>query len=139
MLQTFDAPNGDFSCVRRSRSNTPLQALTLLNEPVFLESARALALAALKEGGATDSERLVFAFRRCLARRPDDAESRPLLDLLARETARFGSGAVDPWDLTVDKPEEALRLPATATPAQFAAWTVVSRVLLNLDETITKE
>jgi hypothetical protein len=139
MLQTFDAPNGDFSCVRRSRSNTPLQALTLLNEPIFLESARALALAALKDGGATDAERLSFAFRRCLARCPDDAESRPLLDLLARETARFGGGALNPWDLTVDKPEEALRLPATATPAQFAAWTVVARVLLNLDETITKE
>ena len=67
MLQTFDAPNGDFSCVRRCRSNTPLQALTLLNEPVFLESARALALTTLKEGGATDADRLTYAFRRCLA------------------------------------------------------------------------
>ena len=51
MLQTFDAPNGDFSCVRRPRSNTPLQALTLLNEPIFLECARALALRTLKRGG----------------------------------------------------------------------------------------
>jgi hypothetical protein len=59
--------------------------------------------------------------------------------LLARETKRFASGEVNPWDLTVDRPEEALRLPATATPAQFAGWTVVARVLLNLDETITKE
>ncbi len=58
MLQTFDAPNGDFSCVRRARSNTPLQALTLLNEPVLLESARALALRTLKNGGSSDTARL---------------------------------------------------------------------------------
>ena len=68
MLQTFDAPNGDFSCVRRTRSNTPLQALTTLNEPIFLECARALALPTLKEGGDTDADRLTYAFRRCLAR-----------------------------------------------------------------------
>ncbi len=74
MLQTFDAPNGDFSCVRRARSNTPLQALTLLNEPVFLECARALALVALKEGAGTDSDRLVLAFRRCLGREPSPQE-----------------------------------------------------------------
>ena len=139
MLQTFDAPNGDFSCVRRSRSNTPLQALTLLNEPVFLESARELALRTLKEGGDTDADRLSYAFRRCLARQPCAQETAPLLALLARETKRFASGEVNPWDLTVDRPEEALRLPATATPAQLAGWTVVARVLLNLDETITKE
>src|SRR5207249_8941664 len=66
-LQTFDAPNGDFSCVRRVRSNTPLQALTTLNEPVFLEAARALALKTVQEK-KTDEERLAFAFRRCLAR-----------------------------------------------------------------------
>jgi hypothetical protein len=139
MLQTFDAPNGDFSCVRRSRSNTPLQALTLLNEPVFLESARALALATLKEGGGTDADRMNYAFRRCLARHAGTEETGPLLALLERETSRFASGAVNPWDLAVDKPEEAIRLPANATPAQLAGWTVVARVLLNLDETVTKE
>jgi hypothetical protein len=139
MLQTFDAPNGDFSCVRRSRSNTPLQALTLLNEPVFLECARSLALLTLKDGGATDSDRLSYAFRRCLARRPAADETEPLLALLQRETKRFATGAVNPWDLAVGKPEEALRLPPDATPAQLAGWTVLARVLLNLDETITKE
>src|SRR4029077_3388426 len=66
MLQTFDSPNGDSSCVRRARSNTPLQALTLLNEPVFLECARALAVSTLKRGGSTDERRLTHAFRRCL-------------------------------------------------------------------------
>jgi hypothetical protein len=139
MLQTFDAPNGDFSCVRRARSNTPLQALTLLNEPVFLECARALALVTLKEGGGTDSDRLVLAFRRCLGRDPSPQESAPLLSLLHRETKRFASGSANPWELAVSKPEEAVRLPADATPAQLAGWTVVARVLLNLDETITKE
>jgi hypothetical protein len=139
MLQSFDAPNADFSCVRRPRSNTPLQALTLLNEPISLESARALALLTLKEGGETDQDRLKFAFRRCLARTPAEDESRPLIALLDRETKRFASGAVNPWDLAIDKPEEAARLPATATPAQLAGWTVLARVLLNLDETITKE
>jgi hypothetical protein len=139
MLQTFDAPNGDFSCVRRPRSNTPLQALTLLNEPVSLEAARALALVTLKQGGATDADRLEFAFRRCLARSPEGDESQPLLALLARETGRFASGALNAWDLAIDKPEEAVKLPASATPAQLAGWTVVARVLLNLDETITKE
>src|SRR5207302_2151099 len=69
-LQAFDAPNGDFACVRRSRSNTPLQALTALNEPIFMECAQALGRKALAEGGATDADRLTYAFRRCVARRP---------------------------------------------------------------------
>jgi hypothetical protein len=139
MLQTFDAPNADFSCVRRPRSNSPLQALTLLNEPVSLECARALALRALKQGGSTDAGRLTYAFRRCLARKPAPEEAKELLALLDRETERFRGGAVNPWDVAVGKPEEALALPADATPAQLAGWTVVARVLLNLDETITKE
>jgi hypothetical protein len=139
MLQSFDSPNGDFSCVRRARSNTPLQALTLLNEPVFLDCARALAVSTLREGGSTDSQRLVHAFRCCLARKPTADESDPLLSLLKRETERFSTGSQNPWDLAVSKPSDAVRLPATATPAQLAAWTVVARVLLNLDETITKE
>jgi hypothetical protein len=139
MLQTFDAPNADFSCVRRPRSNTPLQALTLLNEPVFLECARALGLRALKQGGASDADRLTYAFRRCLARKPSPEESRELLALLHREIKRFADGEANPWDVAVGNPEEALSLPADATPAQLAGWTVVARVLLNLDETITKE
>jgi hypothetical protein len=72
-LQVFDAPNGDASCPRRARSNTPLQALTTLNETLFVEAARALALRILKEGGTTDAQRLSYAFRRVLARRPATA------------------------------------------------------------------
>src|SRR6516165_6856540 len=84
-LQAFDSPNGDFACVRRSRSNTPLQALTALNEPVFMECAEALGQKALAEGGATDADRLTYAFRRCVARRPSAAESAELLALLQKE------------------------------------------------------
>jgi hypothetical protein len=139
MLQTFDAPNGDVSCVRRTRSNTPLQALTTLNEPLFLECARALALRTLRDGGCTDAQRLTYAFRRCLARTPAEAESDALLALLDKQSERFADGNPDPWALLADKPEDRPKLPEGTTPAQLAAWTAVSRVLLNLDETITKE
>ncbi|MBK9166806.1 MAG: PSD1 domain-containing protein [Bryobacterales bacterium] len=109
-LQAFDAPNGETSCVRRARSNTPLQALTTLNETVFVEAAQALAARAKREGGATDRDRLSYAFRLCVARPPSAAETDELLGLLARHDARSQDG-----------------------------WTAVARVLLNLDETITKE
>jgi len=66
MLQTFDAPTGETCTVRRVRSNTPLQALTTLNEPLFIEAARALASHAVVEGGETDRQRLTYAFRRCV-------------------------------------------------------------------------
>ncbi len=139
MLQTFDAPNGDVSCVRRVRSNTPLQALMTLNEPVFLECARALALRALSDGGATDEERLVYAFRRCVSRPPTNAEKGELLNLLGKQRERFARPEAKPWELAANDPTHPPQLPKSATPAQAAAWTVVSRVLLNLDETISKE
>ena len=110
MLTNFDAPNGDISCVRRSRSNTPLQALTTLNEPLFVELAQALADKTLKEGGKTDGDRLTFAFRRCVSRAPDAAERDELLSFLNKQKTR----------------------------GEQAAWTALARVLLNLDETITK-
>jgi hypothetical protein len=139
MLQTFDAPNGESSCVRRARSNTPLQALTTLNEPLFVESARALAMKTLAQGGRTDAQRLTYAMRRVLARTPSTAESQELLGFLTKEEKRFGDGAHDPWQLAAADPAQHPVLPASATPAQAAAWTALSRVLLNLDEAITKE
>ena len=139
MLQNFDAPNGDSSCVRRVRSNTPLQALTTLNEPLFLDSARALALQTIKEGGKNDEQRLVYAFRRCLGRKPTEAEATELLAFLNKQTHRFESGQSRPWDFAAANPDRPPPLPKKATPAQLAAWTAISRVLLNLDETITKE
>ena len=139
MLQVFDAPNGDISCVRRARSNTPLQALTTLNESLAMESARALALHALKDGGTTDEQRVAYAFRRCLARRPDAKETAELLGLLNKERRRATDGWLDVWALTGLQASKPSLLPQGATPVQYAAWTAVSRVLLNLDETITKE
>ncbi len=111
VLQNFDTPNGDTSCVRRVRSNTPLQALTTLNEPLFVEAAQALADLTLKKGGETDADRVTFAFRRCVSRRPDAAEKQTLLSFLENQKPR----------------------------GEREAWTALSRVLLNLDETITKE
>ena len=93
MLQNFDAPNGDSSCVRRARSNTPLQALTTLNEPLFIESAQALALKTLREGGQTDAQRIAYAVRRCLARKPTEQESAELLGpARTKQKQRFADG-----------------------------------------------
>jgi len=138
MLQNFDTPNADTSCVRRSRSNTPLQALTTLNEPMFLEAARGLASKTLTEGGASDGERLTYAFRRCLSRPPGAAERDQLLGFLAKQRKRAAEGWIDSWEIAGYDPTDG-KLPKGATPAELSAWTALSRVLLNLDETITKE
>lgn len=131
-LQVFDSPNGDASCVRRSRSNTPLQALTTLNEPLFVECAQALAAKTLREGGATDEARLTYAFRRCLARKPSPQEAAVLLELLRRPArAKVQPSSSDQ--------SSGASLPPGVKPEQLDAWTVVARVLLNLDETITRE
>ncbi len=128
VLDTFDTPNGDAACVRRARSNSPLQALATLNETLFLEAARALATEAI-EHGADDKSKLDYAFRSALTRRPTAPESETLLALLDAQRARFGSGELKPEEFAGTGPQ----------PVERAAWTAVSRVLLNLDETITKE
>ena len=138
-LLVFDAPVGDFSCVRRQRSNTPLQALTTLNEPMFMEAAQALALRTLRDGGVSDADKLTFAFRRCTARPPTRDEQKELLALLTKQEQRFAGKDADAWLLATADPKNPPALPTAATPAKLAAWTAVSRVLLNLDETITKE
>jgi len=137
MLQTFDVPNGDFSCVRRNRSNTPLQALTTLNETIFMDCARALAARALKEGGTSDGERLTYAFRLCLGRPPADDEKARLMELLAKEWKRIADGTLNAVEVATGN-KDAL-LPDGLKPNDLAVYTIVSRVLLNLDETITKE
>jgi hypothetical protein len=133
MLQAFDAPNGEMSCVRRARSNTPLQALTTLNEPLFVESAQAFARRVLKEGGATDRQRLDYAFRLATARMPAPAEADVLLELLAKEEKRIADGWVSAQEIA------GKAATGEISPTRVAAWTVVARVVLNLDETITKE
>jgi hypothetical protein len=138
VLQTFDAPNGDMACVRRARSNTPLQALATLNEPLFVECAQALAARALREGGASDDERIAHAFRLCTSRKPTTEEASVLLDLLRRQTERFAAGKANPAALVSTRSEPAFKAPAGVELPQLAAWTAVARVLLNLDETISK-
>ena len=138
-LQNFDVPNADFSCVRRTRSNTPLQALTTLNEPLFMESARALALQTLQNGGSSDDQRITFAFRRVLSRPPSKAEKSELATLLQRQSQRIAEGWVNPFELGTGRNEPPTNLPPGSTPTQLAAYAALSRVLLNLDETITRE
>jgi hypothetical protein len=139
MLETFDAPNGDSTCVRRARSNTPLQALTTLNEPMYLEMARALAMKTLTEGGQSEEQRITYAFRRCVARKPTPKETAALRGLLTKEIDRYSDGTRNPWDVAANDPAHPPILPEGITPVDAAAWTIVSRVMLNLDETITKE
>ena len=138
VLQTFDAPNGDFSCVRRLRSNTPLQALASLNEVLFLEAAQALAKRAV-ENGDDETERLTYAFRSCLTRSPESDELEELRQLIARQKSYIGEGWINPSELATGKPEVPKKLAGKRTPTELAAYTVAARVLLNLDETISKE
>jgi hypothetical protein len=138
-LQNFDAPNGDVACVRRARSNTPLQALTTLNEPLFVACARGLAAETVTEGGTGDAERIRFVFRRCVAREPKIDEADVLHGFLAEQRTRFESTGADPWPLISDDDDRPSRLPGGVSPAELAAWTALARVVLNLDETITKE
>ncbi len=132
-LLVFDAPDATASCTRRIRSNTPLQALTLLNDQAFLELAQGLATRILKEGPANDTERLEFAFRVCLSRKPTAKEAERLEKFLALQMSGFEAAPADAKKLAPAK------LPEGATAPQFATWVAVSRVLLNLDEFITRE
>ncbi|MCU0706181.1 MAG: PSD1 and planctomycete cytochrome C domain-containing protein [Fimbriiglobus sp.] len=138
-LLAFDAPTGDFACVKRARSNSPVQALTGLNEPIFLEAAQALGLRILRDGGKTDAERVSYAFKLCVGRTPTDAEGKTLRTMYAKQVAKFSDPKADPWAVALRSADDAKKLPNDATPAQLAAWVAVARVLLNLDETISKE
>jgi hypothetical protein len=143
MLQNFDAPVGEVACARRSRSNTPLQALTTLNEPLFVECARALALKLLQDGETGDTDRLTTAVKRCLSRDPHDNEVNVLQAFLDQQRKKFDRNDVDAWKLLADgdqaKQKLATELGPNIKPADLAAWTAVARVILNLDETISKE
>src|SRR5690606_27042885 len=101
-LGVFDSPNGDVSCVRRSRSNTPLQALTTLNEPLFLECAQALAASAVEEGGEADSQRLDYIANHCLARDLDQQEQKTMQEFLHSQRERFANSELDPQELMGD-------------------------------------
>ncbi|MEO6808857.1 MAG: PSD1 and planctomycete cytochrome C domain-containing protein [Isosphaeraceae bacterium] len=131
LLMVFDAPDSTQACTRRVRSNTPLQALTLLNDDAFFEFAKALAARVLTEAPANDDARITLAFRFCLARTPSEVESQRLADLLNHQRDEFQA---DP------KTAKVIVSNASAQDlAERAAWTTVARVLLNLDEFITRE
>lgn len=134
----LDAPTGDTTCTRRPRSNSPLAALTTLNEPIFVEAAQAMALRVLHEGGENDASRIDYAFRLCTSRSPTDEERTELSRLLDSRRARLKEKLLSARDLAFSPLTKPADLPAEATPNEIAAWAIVSRVLLNLDEAITK-
>lgn len=138
VLSSLDAPNGDFSCPRRIRSNTPLAALTGLNETIFVEAARGLGLRIVKEGGSDDVSRARYGFMLCTSRQPTDAELTELLSALKSRRQRLADGWLNPRDITTGDPAKLPEIPENVTPQDVAAWTLLSRVLLNLDETLTK-
>jgi len=138
LLATFDTPKGDQACVRRVRSNTPMQALMTLNETSSLEAARALGRRMLEQKGDRDA-RIQHGFRRVLSRNPEPAELQALVGLLDRQQQRLAAGWSDPWMIASGTGKSPDALPDGATPSEMAAYTVVARTLLNLDETITKE
>jgi mono/diheme cytochrome c family protein len=129
-LATFDAPSREGCTVRRLPTNTPLQALVTLNDPVYVEAAQALGRRLVNEGGATVAERVRFGLELCLARPATPESIRIVVELYERELAHY-----------TDRPEDALRLatdplgplPEGLDAAEAAAWTSVANALLNLD------
>ena len=135
-MSTFDAPDREKCTARRALTNTPLQALVLMNDPTYVEASRALAQRALTEGGRDDDSRVAYIFRLATARHPSGKETGVLKDMLKRrrtEFARDRQAAIKL--LTVGESPRDKKLDA----AELAAWTTVSSVILNLDETITKQ
>jgi hypothetical protein len=128
MFATFDAPSGEACVPRREVSNTPLQALTLLNDAMFMEAARALGARVAQQPGS-DADRARYAFRRVLTREPKPDEQRQLVEFFARQRARLAAG-----ELKADE----LAAPGEGEPVDKAAWTLVARALFNLDETVTR-
>jgi mono/diheme cytochrome c family protein len=131
----FDAPSREVMCERRARSNTPVQALITLNDPAFLAAAEGLARRVLAHGGSTPEQRLTYGFETCVARPPEPEEMRPLLRLYEETLAQFRRDAAAVKAMIGNRPDPAA--PA-GEAAEYAAWAVISNVLLNLDETLTK-
>lgn len=134
-LNTFDAPEREVCTARRSRTNTPLQALVLMNDPTYLEAARKLAERAMLLGGTTAESRAIYAFRSALSRSPTQAEKDLLLKLYHQRLAKLQADpAASKALLAVGDSARDDSLPE----AELAAWTSVMSVILNLDELITK-
>ena len=134
-LDVFNAPTRETCTIRRERTNTPLQALVTLNDPQFVEAARALAQKTLKHGGQTDGERIDFIARQLLARpfRPD--EQAIVAASLARLNANYVSHPDDARQLLSVGESKA---DPSLDPAALAAWTMLANELMNLDEFLNK-
>ncbi len=129
-MATFDAPNREVCTLRRDRTNTPLQALVTLNDPVYVEAAQALGRRMAAEEGTLE-EKLRFGFQLCVARPPSPQEAERLVKLHATAAKRYASAPTLAQKMAT---EPLGPLPKDADPADYAAWTVVGNVLLNLDE-----
>ena len=135
LLATFDAPSRENCTVRRPRTNTPLQALALMNDKQYVEAARKLAARIMKEGGATPQERLTYGFRLATARGPSAGELDVLQRTLQKQLQAFTAdkAAADKLLSYGDSPKV-----TDLDPSEHAAWTMIANLLINLDETITK-
>jgi hypothetical protein len=139
-LVTFDAPDAGTACTRRNRSNTPLQALTLLNDAGFTEYAYGLAARILREGPLTEAEQVRHGFRLCLGREPSEAEARRLAAFLAKQRQHYAAHPAQARTLLEGAGPAGKQLAETpGEPETRAALVLLSRVLLNLDEFITRE
>jgi hypothetical protein len=128
MVTTFDGPTGEACLARREVSNSALQALTLLNDPMFVEAAQTLGRRAIAAGNE-DSARLRELSRRLLSRELDPEETRTLIDYLNAQRTRLAAGELDAAKLAGGETTDAL---------ERAAWMLVARALMNLDEAIVK-
>lgn len=135
-MLVFDAPSREECVADRPRSNTPQQALTLLNDPAYVEAARVFAAKILSDGGASDDERLVWAFTRAVARPPRAEELVVLRGLLQKHQQQYASDASAATALLKSTGEAAV--PEGAPTAELAAWTSIARAILNLHETLTR-
>jgi hypothetical protein len=135
LMTTFDAPSREQCRARRERTNTPLQALLTMNEPMYFESARHLAHRMLREGGAEDASRLRYGFRLATARSPSEKECAVLAESLSAQKAHYDSDAEAAKKvISVGESPVPNDVPAT----ELAAYTMVANLLLNLDEVVTK-
>jgi hypothetical protein len=136
MMVAFDAAGRETCVVRESRTDTPMQALDLMNDVTFIEAARALGQRMMKEGGADATARLRYGFRVLLSRYPSDEEIRTLLDSLNYHRDYFASRpavAAKLLEQGESKPDAALE------PGELAAYASVASLMLNLDEAVTKQ
>jgi hypothetical protein len=134
-MVNFDAPNRESYCLRRERSNTPLQALNLMNDVQYFEAARHFAERTLTQGGPTDDARITYAFRSATGRHPSAAEAEILLRTLRQHLTSYRAKPDDARaaiSFGESKPDEKL------DPVSVAAWTMIANLLLNLDEVVTK-